>query len=173
MIAYRQIPSLTTLYALNPIDISETGTIVYSQQGDDLAVTEQNWQRPVPDLVEWHAYLGEWAERLHWDAFIGAFDGVELIGLASIRNRLAPDMAQLTTLHISQAYRRRGIATRLVQEIIALARQSGAARLYVSATPSESAVGFYLSQGFRPTSTPDPSQFALEPEDVHMIMSLK
>lgn len=44
--------------------------------------------------------------------------------------------------------------------------------LYVSATPSESAVGFYRSMGFAPTTEPDPRLFALEPKDIHMIMAL-
>jgi len=173
MISLREIPSAELLYQLNPIDVSETGTMVYSLQVDSLAAKPETWQRPVPNLVEWHAYLDEWAERLHWDAFVGAFNDDELVGLASMRRNLAPDMAQLTTLHVSQAYRRQGIASRLLQEIIRMARQSGAARLYVSATPSESAVRFYMSQGFQPTATPDPTQFVLEPEDIHMIMNLE
>lgn len=172
MIINHQILSLTELYDLNPIDLSEIGTIVYVQQGEELLSREETWQRPVPDRAEWRAYLDQWAENLHIDAFVGAFDRDELIGLASIRYRLEPDMAQLTTLHVSRAYRRQGVAIHLLEEIIALARQSGAVRLYVSATPSESAVGFYLSQGFQPTAHPEPSQFALEPEDVHMIMIL-
>jgi hypothetical protein len=41
--------------------------------------------------------------------------------------------------------------------------------MYVSAVPSESAVGFYQSQGFEPTDTPIPTLFELEPEDIHMV----
>jgi hypothetical protein len=44
--------------------------------------------------------------------------------------------------------------------------------VYVSATPSESAVGFYTSMGFTPTPDPIPELFALEPEDIHMIIDL-
>jgi hypothetical protein len=42
----------------------------------------------------------------------------------------------------------------------------------VSATESESAVSFYLSQGFRPTATPNPQMFELEPLDIHMVRPL-
>jgi ribosomal protein S18 acetylase RimI-like enzyme len=79
-------------------------------------------------------------------------------------------VGQLGLLHVSNGYRRRGIASRLLEEVLVLARCDGATHLYVSATPSGSAVGFYLSKGFTPTSTPDPELLALEPDDVHMIL---
>ena len=44
--------------------------------------------------------------------------------------------------------------------------------MYVSATPSGSAVGSYLKHGFEPTPYPHPELFALEPEDIHMIREL-
>jgi hypothetical protein len=52
---------------------------------------------------------------------------------------------------------------------MAEAKKAGAKRMYVSAVPSESAVGFYLSQGFEPTDTPIPALFELEPQDIHMV----
>jgi GNAT superfamily N-acetyltransferase len=103
---------------------------------------------------------------------IGAFEGNRLVGFAVICYQVRANTAQLDALFVSQDYRRRGIAERLTGEIVRLARQDGARRLYVSATPSESAVGFYRSQGFVPTSEPLPELFELEPEDIHMIMAL-
>ena len=44
--------------------------------------------------------------------------------------------------------------------------------MYVSAVPSESAVGFYRSQGFTPTQEVDEELYALEPEDIHMTKTL-
>ena len=38
--------------------------------------------------------------------------------------------------------------------------------------PSESAVGFYLRQGFKPTEDVHPELFAREPEDIRMILGL-
>ncbi len=102
----------------------------------------------------------------------GAFDGDRLVGLAVYRPRLTPDMGQLAGLHVSNGYRRQGVASRLFEDALALARADGADRLYVSATPSGSAVGFYLSKGFEPTTTPDPELLAKEPEDVHMVLRL-
>jgi N-acetylglutamate synthase-like GNAT family acetyltransferase len=53
-----------------------------------------------------------------------------------------------------------------------LARADGARRLYVSATPSAPTVEFYQSHGFEPTDEPDAALFALEPDDIHMILEL-
>jgi ribosomal protein S18 acetylase RimI-like enzyme len=64
------------------------------------------------------------------------------------------------------------MARKLLDSVIELAQQNGAAALYVSATPSASAVGFYQRQGFEPTTEPDTEMFALEPEDIHMVRPL-
>jgi N-acetylglutamate synthase-like GNAT family acetyltransferase len=113
-----------------------------------------------------------WRDTLKPDVFLGAFAGEQLVGMASLRHRLAPNMAQLTTLHVSKPFRRAGVARELLRSVMGLAKESGARSIYVSATPSESAVGFYLSQGFRPADVPDPEMFRLEPEDIHMIRAL-
>ena len=78
----------------------------------------------------------------------------------------------MVSLHVSRDYRRRGIAAQLIQELIRLAQENGARRLYVSATPSESAVGFYMSEGFVPTKHVNKELFDLEPEDIHMMRAL-
>jgi len=102
----------------------------------------------------------------------GAFDEDRLVGIAIYRPRLTETTGQLGLLHVSNGYRRRGIASRLFDEVCTLARADGAERLYVSATPSESAVGFYLAKGFTPTSTADPELLELEPDDIHMTLAL-
>ena len=103
---------------------------------------------------------------------IGAFDGARLAGVAALQPRLTETMSQLVLLHVSNGYRRQGIASQFLVEIEALARESGAEALYVSATPSESAVGFYTSKGFEMTPKPHPELLELEPEDIHMIKPL-
>jgi hypothetical protein len=54
----------------------------------------------------------------------------------------------------------------------AAARERGARLLYISATPSDSAIGFYTSCGARPAARVDPELFALEPEDIHLALPL-
>lgn len=102
---------------------------------------------------------------------IMALSGGKLRGVALVGYRLAPDTAQLALLHVSREARRTGVARSLCRRCYDLARTRGARQIYVSATPSDSAVGFYESEGFRLT-TPDPALFALEPEDIHMLRPL-
>ena len=102
--------------------------------------------------------------------FLGVFDGPRLVALAVVDTRpRGPrgDLVQLTFLHVGHDHRRLGLGTELFEAAQAVASQLSAAGLYVSATPSENTVGFYLHRGCRVIAEPDPELFALEPEDIH------
>ena len=81
-------------------------------------------------------------------------------------------MDQLAALFVSRDYRRTGIARELTHRLIRMSRATGASRVYVSATPSRSAIAFYRSQGFTLTDNVHPELFAREPEDIHMVLEL-
>lgn len=103
----------------------------------------------------------------------GALDGDTLAGIAVLGNRwILGDQLQLVLLHVSSAYRRQGIAQRLFNAAAERARQNGAKAMYISATESESAVNFYLSQGCRVAEQVDPDLYALEPLDIHFVKPL-
>ncbi len=102
----------------------------------------------------------------------GAFDDEKLVGIGIIQQGVREGIAQLAYLHVSNGYRRMGIGERITKELTREAKRAGAMKMYVSATPSGSAVGFYLSRGFRPVDTPIPELFELEPEDIHMMMDV-
>ena len=104
--------------------------------------------------------------RLHEMGCFAA-DG-PLVGLGVMTPEIEPGVAQLAFLHVSQAYRRLGIASELVDRLVDWAREAGAREIYVSATPGESAVSFYQRAGFRITDRPNPALLALEPEDIHL-----
>jgi len=103
---------------------------------------------------------------------IGAFDDDLLVGMAVFRPHLSADMSELAGLWVSRGYRRQRVASRLVYEVEELAREVGSTRLYVSAMPSQAAVRFYRSRGFRPTPDVNPELYEREPEDVHMVSEL-
>ena len=103
---------------------------------------------------------------------IGAFCGDRLVGIVMVTPDIAPAMAQLSFLHVTAGFRRQGIGARLLDEAMKRARNNGHRSIYVTATPTQSAVGFYLSCGFSPTEEPIPRLFALEPEDIHLIARL-
>jgi ribosomal protein S18 acetylase RimI-like enzyme len=75
---------------------------------------------------------------------------------------------QLSFLHVSAETRGNGAGKALFDQARAEARARGAARLYVSATPTERTVRFYLARGCEVLEEPDPRLFGLEPEDIHL-----
>lgn len=177
LVAIRRLPS-ADLARIAEIDRSEHVTELYTYERGVLAVrtvdeTVPTWapsgggEHSAPHLVDtWMPIL----ER--GGTLLGAFDGDVFAGLAIYRPRLAKEIANLALLHVSRKYRRRGIAARLTREVARLARADGARSLYVSATPTGSAVRFYQSFGFAPTDAPNAELFALEPEDIHMALVL-
>lgn len=158
---------------LHEIDVSEHITLIYRWADGALRPEAIEANRPRWDRALWQERLNEWRASLQPDAWLGAFAGNQLAGEASVRYELEPGMAQLTTLHVDRGHRRQGIARQLLAAVTEMAEEHGAEQLYVSASETESAVGFYLSQGFRPTSTPNPRLFELEPEDIHMVLRLR
>jgi ribosomal protein S18 acetylase RimI-like enzyme len=156
------------------INRSEHVTTRYSYENGKLRAEQVDWHVPrwrrdggdfsVEALIEQFApVLGDGGVML------GAFEGSLLVGFAILRYRLTERQAQLVALYVSRGYRRQGIATRLTSRIARLAKADGAEELYVSVTPSESAVGFYMSHGFRLAEAVNDALYALEPEDIHMI----
>ena len=108
-------------------------------------------------------------ERGGW--FYGLFDDGQLIGTAVLEHKLIGrdrDRLQLKFLHVSHAYRGRGLGRRLFEMAKGVAQERGAGGLYISATPSEHTINFYLQLGCRPAQEADRELWELEPEDIHM-----
>jgi GNAT superfamily N-acetyltransferase len=103
---------------------------------------------------------------------LGAFDEEQALGLAVVDPTFEPSLAWLAYLHVSRPHRRRGVASGLWEAATGLARAAGATSLYVSATPTGSAVGFYLRQGCRLADPVHPELYAHEPDDIHLLRSL-
>ena len=108
---------------------------------------------------------------------LGAFDSDrdsdgELLGLAAVDADFEPPLAWLAFLHVSRPHRRRGVASALWAVAEGAARTAGATAMYVSATPTGSAVGFYLRQGCRLAEPVHPALYAKEPDDIHLVKQL-
>ncbi len=178
MIVVKQLAT-QDIERISEIDRAERVTVGYNYHNGKLETEIVDWNVP-----RWYthdethsfsvaSHIRQWKPLLEaGGVMIGALDGDVLAGFAILRYRLTTEMAQLAALFVSKDYRRQGIAEQMVDEVVRLAKADGARTLYVSATPSESAVGFYLSQGFQPTDNPHPELFALEPEDIHMVKPL-
>ncbi|HET9587709.1 MAG TPA: GNAT family N-acetyltransferase [Anaerolineales bacterium] len=103
--------------------------------------------------------------------FWGAFENDALVGVAILESKFIgaqQDTLQLKFLHVSREYRRQRLGMTLFNMAVKRARTLGAKRLYISATPSENTVNYYLRLGCVLASEIDPGLFALEPEDIHL-----
>jgi predicted N-acetyltransferase YhbS len=103
--------------------------------------------------------------------FIGAFEEGELLGVAVLESKFigkGKDQLQLKFLHVSHSHRKRGLGGLLFERAVKRARELNAKRLYISATPSENTVDFYLHLGCMITEEVDEDLLELEPEDIHM-----
>ena len=161
---------LTRAYA---IDDSDDGDVLYVVTGAGLQATPLDWHRPRRTPQRWDQFIASWERILdQGGAVYGALRGDLLVGVAVLRPRLSAARAQLQSLCVSRAYRRQGVALRLVGAVERRAIAGGARELYVSAMPSVPAVGFYLAHGFRLADEVDPDLFAQEPEDIHLVKPL-
>ncbi|MGE0602109.1 MAG: GNAT family N-acetyltransferase [Dehalococcoidia bacterium] len=111
----------------------------------------------------------------HGGWFQGAFDGDRVAGVVVLESRMigpSRDQLQLKFLHVSRPYRGSGLGAQLFENARARARDQRASALYITATPSENTIRFYLARGCRPATFLDPELFALEPEDIHLVCDI-
>jgi len=108
----------------------------------------------------------------HEGVFLGAYLDETLVAVAATDVRPVgayPDLHQLGFMHVSNAARGMGLAGELYRRSIAMAKETGAEGFYISATPTRRTIDFYLRQGAKVTTMPDPLLFNREPEDIHLI----
>ncbi len=105
------------------------------------------------------------------ETFYGAFNDAEMAGAVVLESRFigeAKDRLQLKFLHVGSGHRKRGLGKTLFERAVERAKALGARSLYISATPSENTVNFYLHLGCEVTGEVDRELFELEPEDIHL-----
>ena len=155
------------------IDVSEEGEVNYRVVDGRLEAFSHPHRRPRFSVEDWQPWIVEWRTIVEEDGVaFGAFDGVRLVGIAILRFRLTEETSELAALYVDREHRRMGVAGALVDAVENTARAAGAHRLDVSATPSDSAVPFYLNRGYAPVAQPHPELFASEPDDIHMTKTL-
>ena len=157
------------------IDRSERITQQYRQRDGALELIEVDidaprWGEPGEHKVEHR--IESWRPLLDDGVLIGAFDGDRLVGFAIYLPSIEEGLAQLAVLHVTRTHRRFGVGRQLSDDVLRRAREDGAERLYVSATPTRSTVDFYMAQGFEPLEIPNERLYALEPDDIHMELRL-
>ena len=165
--------AVSELGRIAEIDRSEDITEEYKGRGGTLALVDvavhasRGGESTVRELVDaWKPLLKAGG------VLVGAFDGDRLVGFMIHDRCLAEGFDRLVALHVTTTHRHRGIGRALTEEAVRRARSAGAERLYVSATPTRRTVDFYRQQGFVPLATPNARMLALEPDDIHMELTL-
>jgi predicted N-acetyltransferase YhbS len=154
------------------IDRSEIIENIYYAEKDGLVLKPEQYNMtgwPPGEAEIYTPLLLDCFDRGGW--FHGVFDDGKLVGVVVLENKFigrCKDLLQLKFLHVSSGYRGQGLGLRLFDLARARARGQGAKGLYISATPSENTINFYLRRGSLVTKEPDAELFALEPEDIHL-----
>jgi predicted N-acetyltransferase YhbS len=154
------------------IDRTELVETVYSLVGGKLALQRQRhdvkgWPSSEPE--KYAPIMLDCFDRGGW--FHGLFDGAKLVGTAVLDGRFIGGerkQLQLAFLHLSAGYRDRGLGRQLFALAADEARRRLARALYISATPSQHTIDFYLGLGCALARELDPQLFELEPEDIHL-----
>lgn len=129
---------------------------------------EGSGEHSVQGLIAWLTPILDRGATL-----LGAFDGDQLAGVAIVEERFEGELAWLVFLHVTDPYRRQGVGTALWTRAVDRARSAGSSSIYVSATPSGSAVGFYLQRGCKLARPPHAGLFDKEPDDIHLVAAIE
>jgi len=154
------------------IDRSEVIENIYYLENDALVLKPEYYDMtgwPPGEAEIYSPILADCFETGGW--FHGIFEGSKLIGVAVLDNRFIGkncDSLQLKFLQVSNTNRKNGYGKKLFELARIKAREKGASRLYISATPSENTINFYLKRGCTISPEPDPKLLELEPEDIHL-----
>ena len=163
---------------IGDIDRSEHVGLAYVVIDGRLATNLVDWHVPTfdPEGAGDHSVqeqVEHWRPLVESGAVIlGAYSEDQLMGLAIVDLAFEPGLAWLAFLHVSRRYRRMGVASALWADVVRKATTAGIESMYVSAIPSESAVGFYLSRGCSLSQPPNEKLFEAEPDDIHLICPL-
>ncbi len=158
------------------IDRSEVIEAVYALEDGVLALRTAHFDAhgwPPGEAAIYTPLLEACHDRGGW--CYGLFDNDRLIGVAVLESRFIgqpADQLQLKFLHVGNGYRDQGLGRRLFELAAAEARRRDARRLYISATPSQHTIDFYLRLGCIIAPEPDAGLFELEPEDIHLEYNL-
>jgi predicted N-acetyltransferase YhbS len=158
------------------IDRSEVIEQIYYLKDDQLILEDEFYH-----IKGWNpSELEQSTEHLHDindrnGTILGAFDGNRLVAISALDSVFIgskQDQLQLYFHHVDSHYRHRGIGGKLLKKMMERAKELGAKKLYISATPSKSTIDFYMHMGCRLASELNPRLYRLEPEDIHLELPL-
>lgn len=161
---------------LGEIDRSEIVEEMYYFRNGELELANEYHDVKGWDLNELRSYIARLQDIYNRKGTIyGAFDNGKIVGLAALESKFMgknKDQIKFDMLYISSNYRKRGISKSLVNLLIEKAKELGAKKLYISATPSKNTVDFYMAIGAKVTGEIDKELYESEPYDIHMELEL-
>lgn len=159
------------------IDRTEIIEYIYYYKEGKLELVKEFCEIKKWSPEEEQIHISSLTDIYHRGGFIfGAFDGSSIVGIIALDNEFIgrnKDQLNLAGLWVSNHYRKRGVGKTLVALVKEKAKEMGAKKLYVSATPSENTVHFYLNRGFELAKEVNEKLYELEPEDLHMECKLR
>ena len=175
MIAIRQL-GIEEALKIREIDRTEIIGSIFTCKDGVLTETKAGHECPNWDEGQYAEMIERFRYELeHGGIAFGAFDQERLVGFGVLGHQFRgseKNQLQVDLMYVSQGYRRQGIGSRIMGELSTVAREKGAAYLYISSTETESAVQFYLNCGGAVTDEVDQELFKKEPEDIHMLKKL-
>lgn len=165
-LAEKELPNIWTIDRREVIDniyYFRDGKLVLEPEHYDM----QGW--PLGEPEHYAPWLKDCFQRGGF--FWSAFEGDTLVGVAVLESKFIgskKDTLQLKFLHVSHNIRKQGLGCKLFEIAAEQAKSMDATKMYISATPSENTVHFYLHMGCRLAEEINPELFALEPEDIHL-----
>ncbi|WP_432405222.1 GNAT family N-acetyltransferase [Wukongibacter sp. M2B1] len=162
--------------SLRDIDRSERIEKSYYLEDEKLKIKDNYY-----NVRGWHPKELEYLISRLYDLYdrggiiYGGFDSSHIVGMIALDSELIgknKDQLKLDILYISSKYRKKGIGRKLVECVIDRAKETSATKLYVSATPTQGTVDFYMRIGFDLASEINEKLFQLEPEDIHLELEI-
>lgn len=175
MMEYRVL-SRAEIEKLVQMDRTESIEHVFYVREGELRLEKEHWNVKDWSSAEKQKRIATLQQRYDCGATIfGAFDDSRLVGMSVLDHRplcSGVDRLNLNGMWVSHKYRGKGIGKTLFRLAEQKARELGAGAMYVSATPSENTIRFYMAMGCRPAKPIDPDLFKREPEDIHLELVL-
>lgn len=175
-IQYRQLDQDQVRF-IRKIDRSETVEKIYHHEDGQLILKDEHfeisnewWQREVVIKV-----IRPRVEKIAEEGgyVLGAFDERKIVGICALGHQFYnKKRLNVEILFVTRSHRGKGIARHLMELLKEEAIKREAKYLYVSATPTEHTVNFYMDLGFKVAKKPQPELFEREPEDIHLEMKL-
>jgi len=158
------------------LDRSEIIDQIYYYKNDELILVDEHH-----DISGWEPKnLEEIVSNLYFNydrkaTIYGAFEDTKMIGLVALDSEFIGknnDTLLLDFLHVDKSYRKIGVGDTLFEMIAKKAKELGAKKLYISATPTKNTIQFYFNRGCELTEELNNKLYELEPEDIHLQFDL-